>query len=100
MKKVTLKRFQVLLGVVFLISTIILWFSYQDYLDSLDSLHGPKETSVLAAIISSLISVTTLIGFVSTTLLAWRKDKREEKHSELDLRKKELEIEKLEKELE
>jgi len=40
------------------------------------------------------------LGFFSTTVLAWRKEKREERHAELELRKKELEIQKLQAELE
>lgn len=59
---------------------------------------GDNFALILSAI-SFLTSLTALLGFFSTTALAWRKEKREERHSELELRKKELEIEKLQTEL-
>ncbi len=54
---------------------------------------------VLISIISLLTSLTSLIGFLSTTVLAWRKEKREALATELDMKKKLIEIEKLREEL-
>jgi hypothetical protein len=44
-------------------------------------------------------SATTLVGFVSTTLLAWRKEGRENRTGFLDIQLKELEIQKRQQEL-
>ncbi len=59
---------------------------------------GPN-TATIISIISLLTSLTALLGFFSTTILAWRKEKREQLHSELEIKKKELEIQKLQTEL-
>jgi hypothetical protein len=49
----------------------------------------------LVAIISSCItSMITLVGFVSTTMLAWRKEAREKEDRELERKRKEIELEK------
>lgn len=48
----------------------------------------------IISIVSILTSITSLVGFVFTTILAWRKDKRDTLAAELDNKKKELEIEK------
>ena len=52
---------------------------------------GAIDTAVMVSIISLLTSLTSLIGFFSTTVLAWRKEKRETLSSELEIKKKELE---------
>ncbi len=59
---------------------------------------GPN-TTIIVSVISLLTSITSLLGFFSTTLLAWRKEKRETITAELEIRKKELELEKLRAEL-
>jgi hypothetical protein len=54
-----------------------------------------------AALIGSLItSVTSLIGFVTTTVITWRKEKRETSLSNMELKKLEAELEKSRLELE
>jgi multidrug efflux pump subunit AcrB len=58
-----------------------------------------EATTVIVSVVSLLTSVTSLIGFCFTTLLAWRKEKRESRSEELELKKKEFELEKLRKEL-
>ena len=58
-----------------------------------------SNTTIWVYIISFLTSVTSFIGFFSTTILTWRKDKREEKAAELAIKKQELELEKLRLEL-
>jgi hypothetical protein len=50
--------------------------------------------------VSFLTSITSLLGFISTTVLAWRKEKREVEVIRYDNEKKELELEKLKWELE
>ena len=54
---------------------------------------------VILSVITLLTSLASLIGFFSTTVLAWRRDRRDSRDSELELKKKKLEIEKLETEL-
>ena len=50
--------------------------------------------------VTFLTSVTSLLGFISTTVLAWRKEKRETETLRFDNEKKALELEKLKFELE
>ena len=65
--------------------------------------HAPNtsgfDTAVIVSGVSLLTSLTSLVGFFSTTVLAWRKEKRETRSAELEIKKKELELEKLRKEL-
>jgi hypothetical protein len=49
---------------------------------------------------SLMTSATSVLGFFITSVLAWRKERREGKHHGLDLEKKMLEIERLRLELE
>lgn len=62
--------------------------------------HAPEvEESTTAAVLSLLASLATLIGFVSTTILAWRRESREVEKAQLDLVQQAYEIEKLRREL-
>ena len=65
---------------------------------------NPKEESgyglMIIGGVSFLTSITSLLGFISTTVLAWRKEKRETEVIRFDNEKKELELEKLKWELE
>lgn len=55
----------------------------------------------LVAIISSCItSMVTFVGFVSTTILAWRKEAREKEDRDLERKRREIELEKQRLELE
>lgn len=58
-----------------------------------------SDLAIILSVISLLTSLVALLGFFSTTILAWRKEKRDVRHSELELTKKELEIRKLQTEL-
>ena len=49
---------------------------------------------------SLLTSTASFAGFFFTSIVSWRKERREQRHSEVDLEKKKLEIEKLKRELE
>ena len=49
----------------------------------------------LVVVTSLITSLLTLIGFLSTTILAWKKEKREVTLAKLEIRKQELELEKL-----
>ncbi len=50
--------------------------------------------------VSLITSLTSLFGFISTTVLAWRKEKRDVEVIRIENEKKELELEKLKWELE
>jgi hypothetical protein len=54
-----------------------------------------RDISAILAITSLLTSLTSLLAFFFTTLLIWRKEKREQQQAELDLEKKRLEFEKM-----
>jgi hypothetical protein len=48
---------------------------------------------------SFITSVTTLIGFLVTMLITWRKESGESNHASLELEKNKLELEKLRREI-
>ena len=48
---------------------------------------------------SFITSVTTLIGFLVTTVITWRKEPRESNHASVELEKNKLELEKLRREI-
>ena len=48
---------------------------------------------------SFIISVTTLIGFLVTTLMTWRKERRESVPASVELEKNKQELEKLRREI-
>lgn len=54
----------------------------------------------LVLVVSTATSVASLLGLLSTTLLAWRREAREARSAVLELRQKELEIESLKLQLE
>jgi hypothetical protein len=54
---------------------------------------------MVVAVVSLLGSVTSLVGFVSTTAVTWRKERREQRHADVELEKAKLEVEKLRAEL-
>jgi len=48
---------------------------------------------------SLLTSTASLAGYFFTSIVTWRRERRQQRHSELDLEKKKLELEKLRREL-
>ncbi len=62
-------------------------------------LHDPLSLSLLVSIVSLFTSVTSILGFIVTTIMAWRKEKRELQNAGLDSERNRLEIEKLRREL-
>ena len=61
---------------------------------------GGSDLSLFISVASLLTACTTLVGFIFTTVVAWRKEKREQDQSEVDIEKKKLEVQKLQVELE
>jgi len=61
---------------------------------------GGSDLSLFISVASLLTACTTLVGFIVTTVVAWRKEKREQDQSEVEIEKKKLEVQKLQVELE
>jgi hypothetical protein len=96
---------QMVFGVLFVLFTIlvlVLVFTSGDRDDKTTAVEtGPQLPSDSAiGIFSLLASVTTLIGFVSTTALQWRSERRAAGREDLERKRQELELEKLRLELE
>lgn len=61
----------------------------------------PAKTASTSALIGSVIaSATSLVGFLMTTVITWRKEKRESALADVERRKLETELEKSRLELE
>ncbi len=60
----------------------------------------PLDSTMLATFGSCLTSIITFIGFVSTTVLTWRKEASERKDRDLERKLKEIELDKARFELE
>lgn len=58
------------------------------------------DTSIFALVGSLATSFVSLIGFVTTTVITWRKEKRESALADMECKKLELELEKSKMELE
>ena len=61
---------------------------------------GPKDIGVTALIGSVITSFTSLVGFITTTVITWRREKREASLAEVQRKKLETELEKSRFELE
>ena len=62
-------------------------------------MYPPLKAEMVLALGFFVISFTTLIGFVVTTVVTWRKEPRESNHSGTELEKKPPELEKLRREI-
>ena len=63
-------------------------------------LAAESDAPSLVLILSTATSVVSLIGLLSTNLLAWRREARDTREAELELQRQRLEIEKLKLDLE
>lgn len=118
----SLKKKRKIFGWLFLSSILVFFASSMFILESMPQTDktappdngGPLEPSLsppvqavellmpgtaVVSVVSLLTSITSLVGFFSTTVLAWRKEKREAVTAKLEIKKKELELEKLRVEL-
>lgn len=59
-----------------------------------------SQSSGIVLAVSVATSIVSLIGLLSTNLLAWRREARESRSAEVQLQRQQLEIEKLKLELE
>jgi hypothetical protein len=62
-------------------------------------MYPPLKAEMVLALGFFVISFTTLIGFVVTTVVMWRKEPRESNHASIELEKKQPELEKLRREI-
>ena len=100
---IKLKKWRKIFTLVFIVSFGILFIFTPIALHSLidwgmGSDRGSGLINILAILIfaaSLIVSVTSLVGVVFSTALAWYKEKRERRDFDLDNQKKELEIEKM-----
>jgi len=59
----------------------------------------PLDAEMVLALGFLVISFTTLIGFVVTMIVTWRKERLESNHTSIELEKKQPELEKLRREI-
>jgi hypothetical protein len=59
----------------------------------------PLDGEKVLALGSLVISLTTLIGFVVTTVITWWKERRESYHARIEIENNKLELEKLRREI-
>jgi H+/gluconate symporter-like permease len=64
------------------------------------SSQNTKDMGLTALVGSVITSITSLIGFVTTTVITWRKEKREASLTDVERKKLETELEKTKLELE
>ncbi len=91
-----------LFGLALLVSLVLLIVSLIALVGSGGRLpmEADEDGSSLALIISTATSAVSLIGLLSTNLMAWRREARDAREAELDLQRQRLELEKLRLELE
>jgi hypothetical protein len=90
-------------GVILALSVALLVFSLVAVMATAERqpmLAEPVPASSLVLVISTATSIVSLIGLLSTNLLAWRREAREARSSEIELERQRLEVEKLRLELE
>lgn len=61
---------------------------------------GSRDASTIALAGSIITSITSLVGFVTTTVITWRKEKRDASLADVERKKLETELEKSRLELE
>jgi hypothetical protein len=61
--------------------------------------HPQLKAEIVLALGFFVTSLTTLIGFVVTTIMMWRKEPRESNGASIDLEKKQSELEQLRREI-
>ena len=95
---------QLLFAVTLFIGPFVCFWALADWIQSANEPGRilapdiPTFASVVA-LVAFLASVLSLVGIISTTILAWRKDRRDVDLFQIELQKSELEIAKLRREL-
>jgi hypothetical protein len=62
-------------------------------------MYPPLKAEMVLALSFFVTSLITLIGFVVTTVVMWRKEPRESNHASIELEKKQPDLEKLRREI-
>ncbi len=62
-------------------------------------MYPPLKAEMVLALGFFVTSLITLIGFVVTTVVMWRKEPRESNHASIELEKKQPDLEKLRREI-
>ena len=86
------RRWFIWLFVLSLVVSLVLWVARNEA-----RLEGGDFNILVVG--SLLTSCATLIGMLVTTIVTWRKERRESNHAAIDLEKKKLELEKLREEI-
>jgi hypothetical protein len=89
-----------ILLIVFLVSTLlsVVLIATSAARDPDSVSEGAASTGLRVITTASIITAaTTFAGFASTTALMWRRDKRETRAAEIEIKKARLELEKLER---
>src|SRR6266850_6451680 len=86
------RRWFIWLFVLSLVMFLVLWVARNEA-----RLEGGDFNILVVG--SLLTSCATLIGMLVTTIVTWRKERRESNHAAIDLEKKKLELEKLREEI-
>jgi hypothetical protein len=91
------RRWFIWLFVLSLVMFLLLWGARNEAPPD-----GPKNGGGdfnILVVGSLLTSCATLIGMLVTTIVMWRKERRESEHATIDLEKNKLELEKLREEI-
>lgn len=86
--------------VIFVLSTLIVSVTVLLYRSSLADESAGLDSAALTMIGSAATSLIALVGFIITTVLSLRRERRETRESELILKQKEIELERARLELE
>lgn len=86
--------------VIFVLSTLIVSVTVLLYRSSLADESAGLDSAALTMIGSAATSLIALVGFILTTVLSLRRERRETRESELILKQKEIELERARLELE
>jgi hypothetical protein len=99
-------RVGTIFGVLLILSTCVLlifllfWSRPKERPPDISGPSGADEGTSIVGIATLLTACTSLVGFVTTTMLRWREETREAQAAELERQRQKLEIEKLRLELE
>jgi hypothetical protein len=96
------RKMRRLLIVIFLASLLFCAFLILNASGDINPPSNPNASQtalIIALVISLLTSIGSLLGFISTTILAWKKERREARTGLIDDERRKLELEKLKAEL-
>jgi hypothetical protein len=98
--KFELRWLRLIFLVIFLVATLVVSGSVLWFRHSLSGESLGLDSVALTMIGSAATSIIALLGFIVTTVLSVRKEKRETREFELALKQKEIELERARLELE